>query len=69
MTDARISLIRDAFLRVHGLYLPDSEIRELLAALDKVGPPLPAAANLELDSLETSEREAAPFRLNLPEVA
>jgi len=69
MADARIALVRDTFLRVHGLYLHDADIRALLAALDRVGPPLPAAQQLELNALETSEREARPFRLNLPEVA
>lgn len=62
-------VVTDALMEAAGL----PTYTGLLGKLEQVSRPLPAAQTIELDALETSEREAidppGAFRLNLPEVA
>lgn len=50
MCDQRIGVIRDAMLMGYGVFMAEAQIRELLSALDKVGPPLPNAQTITLDA-------------------
>lgn len=65
MVDHRITIIRDAMLKTHGLHLADSEIRTLLVAIDAIGVPLPCAQTVRL-GYDGDDFPEPGFELRLP---
>jgi hypothetical protein len=65
MSDARITVMREAMLMGYGLFMADAQIRELLSALDKIGKPLLHAQTVTLDELTQKPQGSDDFVLDL----